>query len=191
MLATHVSLPAHLHEWSNRHSIPSNLPRDTTPLWSHPTHTSHPTFHSHVTIPFTKSPCIFHPEGGWIFLTREGREINETDLKLRGFLLPSRLISSLSLEVSLCFGWKRREMKNYELCKLAAGMYCESDQASLWRDCDAKVRRTNFLVARHVRCLLCRTCQSLTSWRVAGVKLGHTVSVRERCVKGKPLVQKL
>ncbi|XVE49802.1 hypothetical protein DITRI_Ditri01bG0111100 [Diplodiscus trichospermus] len=75
-------------------------------------------------------------------------------------------------------------MKSCELCKLAARTYCESDQASLCWDCDAKVHGANFLVARHVRCLLCQACQSLTPWRAAGSKLGHTVSVCERCVNG-------
>ena len=75
-------------------------------------------------------------------------------------------------------------MKSCELCKLVATTYCESDQASLCWDCDAKVHGANFLVARHVRCLLCHACQSLTPWRASGSKLGHTVSVCERCVNG-------
>ncbi|PPD68770.1 hypothetical protein GOBAR_DD34352 [Gossypium barbadense] len=53
-------------------------------------------------------------------------------------------------------------MKSCELCKLAATTSCESDQASLCWDCDAVVHGANFLVARHVRCLLCHACQSLT-----------------------------
>ncbi|XP_022749080.1 zinc finger protein HD1-like [Durio zibethinus] len=73
-------------------------------------------------------------------------------------------------------------MKSCEICRLAARTYCESDQASLCWNCDAKVHGANFLVARHVRCLLCHTCQSRTQWRAAGAKLGHTVSVCERCV---------
>lgn len=73
-------------------------------------------------------------------------------------------------------------MKSCELCKLAARTYCESDQASLCWDCDAKVHGANFLVARHVRCLLCHTCQSLTPWRAAGANLGQTVSVCDCCV---------
>ncbi|XP_022726234.1 zinc finger protein CONSTANS-LIKE 4-like [Durio zibethinus] len=73
-------------------------------------------------------------------------------------------------------------MKSCELCKLTARTYCESDQASLCWDCDAKVHGANFLVARHVRCLLCHACQSVTPWRAAGSKLGHTVSFCERCV---------
>ncbi|XVF66931.1 hypothetical protein PTKIN_Ptkin10aG0079700 [Pterospermum kingtungense] len=75
-------------------------------------------------------------------------------------------------------------MKSCELCKLAARTYCESDQASLCWDCDAKVHGANFLVERHVRCLLCHTCQSLTPWRAAGAKLGQTVSVCDSCVNG-------
>ncbi|KAK8558880.1 hypothetical protein V6N13_098507 [Hibiscus sabdariffa] len=75
-------------------------------------------------------------------------------------------------------------MKSCELCDLAARTYCESDQASLCWDCDAKVHGANFLVARHVRCLLCHACHSLTPWRAAGSKLGHTVSVCERCLSG-------
>ncbi|GMI74783.1 hypothetical protein HRI_001147600 [Hibiscus trionum] len=75
-------------------------------------------------------------------------------------------------------------MKSCELCKLAATTYCESDQASLCWDCDAVVHGANFLVARHARCLLCHACQSLTPWRATGSKLGHTVSVCERCVDG-------
>ncbi|KAJ4850629.1 hypothetical protein Tsubulata_020094 [Turnera subulata] len=73
-------------------------------------------------------------------------------------------------------------MKKCELCMLPARTYCESDQASLCWDCDAKVHGANFLVARHSRCLLCHTCQSLTPWTASGSKLGHTVSVCDSCI---------
>ncbi|KAL5797732.1 hypothetical protein ACOSQ2_002552 [Xanthoceras sorbifolium] len=76
-------------------------------------------------------------------------------------------------------------MKNCELCKLQARTYCESDQASLCWDCDAKVHAANFLVARHSRTLLCHVCQSLTRWTASGEKLGHAVSVCESCVNGQ------
>ncbi|KAG1338487.1 B-box zinc finger protein 19-like [Cocos nucifera] len=72
-------------------------------------------------------------------------------------------------------------MKGCELCERAARMYCESDQASLCWECDAKVHAANFLVARHSRTLLCRTCQSPTPWRAAGARLGPTVSICHRC----------
>lgn len=63
-------------------------------------------------------------------------------------------------------------------------MFCESDRASLCWDCDAKVHGANFLVARHLRYLLCQKCQSPTPWRAAGTKLGRTVSVCKSCVNG-------
>ncbi|KAI3908614.1 hypothetical protein MKX01_027480 [Papaver californicum] len=74
-------------------------------------------------------------------------------------------------------------MKECELCEAPARMYCESDQASLCWDCDEKVHCANFLVARHIRSLLCNSCQSPTPWKASGSKLGHTISVCERCVK--------
>ncbi|KAB1210083.1 hypothetical protein CJ030_MR6G011341 [Morella rubra] len=58
-------------------------------------------------------------------------------------------------------------MKKCELCKVPARTYCESDQASLCWDCDAKVHGANFLVARHYRTLLCHACQSQTPWKAS------------------------
>lgn len=75
-------------------------------------------------------------------------------------------------------------MKTCELCKGLARMYCESDNASLCWDCDAKVHSANFLAARHSRSLLCQVCQSPTAWSAAGAKLGKTITVCERCVDG-------
>ncbi|GMP67026.1 hypothetical protein CsSME_00027152 [Camellia sinensis var. sinensis] len=75
-------------------------------------------------------------------------------------------------------------MKRCELCKLTARMFCDSDQANLCWDCDAKVHSANFLVARHSRSLLCHVCQSPTPWNASGAKLGPTVSVCEACVGG-------
>ncbi|XP_038703424.1 zinc finger protein CONSTANS-LIKE 2-like [Tripterygium wilfordii] len=75
-------------------------------------------------------------------------------------------------------------MKSCELCKSPATNYCESDQASLCWDCDAKVHGANFLVARHSRTLLCHVCQSQTPWKASGARLGNTVSACERCVDG-------
>ncbi|KAG6529938.1 zinc finger protein CONSTANS-LIKE 4-like [Zingiber officinale] len=76
---------------------------------------------------------------------------------------------------------RRMGSKQCELCDRPAMMRCESDQASLCWECDAKVHGANFLVARHSRCLLCRSCQSPTPWWAEGARLGHTVSVCERC----------
>ncbi|KAK8493739.1 hypothetical protein V6N13_062902 [Hibiscus sabdariffa] len=61
-------------------------------------------------------------------------------------------------------------------------MYCESDQAILCWDCDSRVHGANFLVAKHLRTLLCHLCQSPTPWTGSGPKLGPTVSVCESCV---------
>lgn len=71
--------------------------------------------------------------------------------------------------------------KKCELCSGLARMYCESDQASLCWSCDFKVHAANFLVARHLRTLLCHACQSPTPWTAAGTKVGPTVSVCDNC----------
>ncbi|XVF87605.1 hypothetical protein PTKIN_Ptkin18bG0133500 [Pterospermum kingtungense] len=73
-------------------------------------------------------------------------------------------------------------MKKCELCNSLARMYCESDQAILCWDCDSRVHGANFLVAKHLRTLLCHLCQSPTRWNGSGPKLGPTVSVCENCV---------
>ncbi|KAJ4880434.1 B-box type zinc finger family protein [Raphanus sativus] len=75
--------------------------------------------------------------------------------------------------------------KKCDLCEGVARMYCESDQASLCWDCDGKVHGANFLVAKHTRCLLCTSCQSLTPWKATGLRLGPTFSVCESCVAFK------
>ncbi|URD82670.1 BBOX [Musa troglodytarum] len=72
-------------------------------------------------------------------------------------------------------------VKRCELCVRPARIHCESDEASLCWECDAKVHGANFLVARHSRCLLCRSCQSPTPWRAEGARLRPTFSVCERC----------
>eukprot|EP00257_Ricinus_communis_P019234 XP_015578163.1 zinc finger protein CONSTANS-LIKE 4 isoform X2 [Ricinus communis] len=74
-------------------------------------------------------------------------------------------------------------MKKCELCNSLAKMYCESDQASLCWDCDARVHAANFLVAKHSRTLLCHLCQSFTPWTASGPRLRPTVSICDNCVK--------
>ncbi|EEF37735.1 conserved hypothetical protein [Ricinus communis] len=73
-------------------------------------------------------------------------------------------------------------MKKCELCNSLAKMYCESDQASLCWDCDARVHAANFLVAKHSRTLLCHLCQSFTPWTASGPRLRPTVSICDNCV---------
>ncbi|RWW84434.1 hypothetical protein BHE74_00006970 [Ensete ventricosum] len=72
-------------------------------------------------------------------------------------------------------------VKQCELCDRSARMHCESDQASLCWECDAKVHGANFLVARHSRWLLCQSCQSPTPWRAEGARPGHAISTCQRC----------
>ncbi|CAN1164860.1 B-box domain protein 31 [Linum perenne] len=69
-----------------------------------------------------------------------------------------------------------------ELCDSPAKIYCESNQASLCWDCDAKVHNANFLVEKHLRILLSRLCQSPTPWTGSGSQLASTLSVCETCV---------
>ncbi|CAA6672011.1 unnamed protein product [Spirodela intermedia] len=73
--------------------------------------------------------------------------------------------------------------KKCELCGMAARTRCESDEADLCWECDAEVHGANFLVARHLRSLLCRTCQGPTPWRAEGPRLGPSVSVCLICFR--------
>ncbi|XP_058210711.1 zinc finger protein CONSTANS-LIKE 2-like [Rhododendron vialii] len=80
--------------------------------------------------------------------------------------------------------------KRCELCKSTATILCDSDQAGLCWDCDAKVHSANFLVAKHSRTLLCHVCQSPTPWNASGYELCKTVSVCRACLDGcKPVVE--
>lgn len=49
-----------------------------------------------------------------------------------------------------------------ELCNSKASLYCQADDAYLCRKCDKWVHCANFLAQRHIRCILCKTCQNLT-----------------------------
>ncbi|XP_030459445.1 B-box domain protein 30-like [Syzygium oleosum] len=55
-----------------------------------------------------------------------------------------------------------------ELCGSRACLYCQADDAYLCRQCDRWVHEANFLAQRHIRCLLCNTCQRLTQRYVLG-----------------------
>ncbi|KAI8010453.1 B-box domain protein 31 [Camellia lanceoleosa] len=54
------------------------------------------------------------------------------------------------------------EQLDCELCGSRASLYCQADDAFLCRRCDKRVHGANFLAFRHIRCLLCDTCQNLT-----------------------------
>ncbi|CAB4274248.1 unnamed protein product [Prunus armeniaca] len=58
-----------------------------------------------------------------------------------------------------------------ELCSRRASLYCQADDAYLCRKCDQWVHGANFLALRHVRCLLCNTCQNLTQRYVVGISV--------------------
>lgn len=78
------------------------------------------------------------------------------------------------IERSRCF--INKKMKNCELCKSTARIYCDSDRASLCWTCDAQVHSANFLVAKHSRSLLCKICQSPTKWSAFGEKLSPSTA---------------
>ncbi|CAI0410108.1 unnamed protein product [Linum tenue] len=64
-----------------------------------------------------------------------------------------------------------------ELCAGAPDVYCNSDDAFLCFNCDARVHQANFLVSRHLRLLLCRTCRCLTQNSVFGPRsLPHSAA---------------
>ncbi|KAG9449212.1 hypothetical protein H6P81_009177 [Aristolochia fimbriata] len=56
-----------------------------------------------------------------------------------------------------------------ELCNGGASVYCISDTAFLCWDCDASVHGANFLVARHLRRILCNRCKRLEGGCFSGV----------------------
>lgn len=72
-------------------------------------------------------------------------------------------------------------MKKCELCNSPAKLFCESDQASLCWECDAKVHSANFLVTKHHRFLLCHICHLLTAWHGTGPRFVPTISFCNNC----------
>lgn len=59
-------------------------------------------------------------------------------------------------------------VRSCELCNGEAAVCCPSDSAFLCWSCDAKVHEANFLVARHIRNIICLKCKSFTGHRVSG-----------------------
>ncbi|THU47158.1 hypothetical protein C4D60_Mb09t12590 [Musa balbisiana] len=66
-----------------------------------------------------------------------------------------------------------------ELCGGGAAVHCEADAASLCWACDASVHGANFLVARHLRRIVCACCHSLDDDRV--ISGASSPSVRSIC----------
>uniref|UniRef100_A0A7N0ZUM7 B box-type domain-containing protein n=1 Tax=Kalanchoe fedtschenkoi TaxID=63787 RepID=A0A7N0ZUM7_KALFE len=61
-----------------------------------------------------------------------------------------------------------RDLVRCELCNSRASLYCQADDAYLCRKCDKSVHGANFLARRHIRCMLCNTCQNLTRRYLVG-----------------------
>ncbi|KAJ6690735.1 hypothetical protein OIU85_006933 [Salix viminalis] len=55
-----------------------------------------------------------------------------------------------------------------ELCQREACLYCDSDAAFLCFECDSDVHNANFVVARHLRRVICSACNSLTGSSFSG-----------------------
>ncbi|KAJ0249059.1 B-box zinc finger protein 32 [Hirschfeldia incana] len=59
-------------------------------------------------------------------------------------------------------------VKLCELCGDEAHLHCDADSAFLCRSCDVKFHASNFLFSRHVRRIICPTCDSHTGDLVSG-----------------------
>ncbi|OVA10914.1 zinc finger protein [Macleaya cordata] len=71
-----------------------------------------------------------------------------------------------------------------ELCSSRASLYCPADKGFLCWNCDKQVHKANFLAMRHIRCILCDTCQNLTCRYIVGASLKlilRSISHRRQC----------
>ncbi|XP_030544261.1 B-box domain protein 30 [Rhodamnia argentea] len=82
-----------------------------------------------------------------------------------------RASGSFLKEGSSCESSPNKASVACELCGARACLYCQADDAYLCRQCDRCVHGANFLAQRHIRCLLCSTCQRLTQRYVLGPSL--------------------
>ncbi|KAG5016421.1 hypothetical protein JHK82_022079 [Glycine max] len=77
--------------------------------------------------------------------------------------------------------------KTCELCDQQASLYCPSDSAFLCSDCDAAVHAANFLVARHLRRLLCSKCNRFAGFHISsGAISRHLSSTCSSCSPENP-----
>lgn len=75
-------------------------------------------------------------------------------------------------------------MGNRRICELCSGeavVYCLSDSAFLCLSCDAKVHGANFLVARHVRKIVCCNCEDFTGDQISGMVFQAKASICQSC----------
>ncbi|KAK7349084.1 hypothetical protein VNO77_06161 [Canavalia gladiata] len=71
--------------------------------------------------------------------------------------------------------------KACELCNQQASLYCPSDSAFLCSNCDATVHRANFLVARHLRHLICSKCNRFAGIHITGAIFRSHASTCRSC----------
>lgn len=76
-----------------------------------------------------------------------------------------------------------------ELCCNDAALHCQADSASLCYKCDANVHGVNFLVARHVRVVLCSGCYHHTERNVSGATPNADQSFCCACCKSQDIEQ--
>ncbi|MED6216142.1 hypothetical protein PIB30_004626 [Stylosanthes scabra] len=73
-----------------------------------------------------------------------------------------------------------------ELCNQKASLFCASDSAFLCSKCDATVHNANFLVARHLRRLLCFNCNSFSGIYISGASSPRTADSHTTCRSCSP-----
>ncbi|CAN1124116.1 B-box domain protein 30 [Linum perenne] len=66
---------------------------------------------------------------------------------------------------------RNRSCVGCELCGDRATLYCQADDAYLCQKCDRWVHGANFLALRHIRCVLCTTCQGSTQRFLVGASM--------------------
>ncbi|KAL2932760.1 B-box zinc finger protein 32 [Bienertia sinuspersici] len=77
--------------------------------------------------------------------------------------------------------------RNCELCDSLATVYCPSDNAFLCNSCDSKVHCANFLVARHLRSIICPNCRTTDGNQFSGT--GISSSMRASCRNCSPTME--
>ncbi|MED6218929.1 hypothetical protein PIB30_031158 [Stylosanthes scabra] len=76
---------------------------------------------------------------------------------------------------------KKMKERICELCNQKASLFCASDSAFLCSKCDATVHNANFLVARHLRRLLCFHCNSFSGIYISGASSPRTAAEHTTC----------
>jgi len=77
-----------------------------------------------------------------------------------------------------------KKVRACELCSEEASLYCASNSAFLCFSCDAKVHQANFLIACHVRQVLCFKCEAFSDHWISGA--GNDRLQRYYCLACSP-----